>query len=417
MGDIYAAAHLTIVAAMGNNPSHGLSGVSTNSRSVRSEGLDTLYVTVLPSSDDLTQITHSPWSTRGWTLQESVLSRRRLILTGRQAIFICNTQTCFEAGADSETVWDPFCEVGWLPLRDPSSRKSPLETATTYLVEYSKRVLSYDVDALNAIVGALNTLRKHSIYHVWGVPFGQIGDAGLEASKTTKCTGTLACDVHHGWGFPLSWGHKKAAKRRPGFPSWSPIGWVGEISMERQYQDQLLIVQPCGVKMTGLNEGQTLFSFLPSYDGLPTEISQQLQVHGETYEPLLANADGIALPFDHQFYYRFSVSWSISLALNPPRSVKALLIPGSSLHDLDDWMILLRRCEGGETKGYERIGIARSSTITKNFFINLWLDVDLQPLSYASAASRRLKASLERSYPNPEKWWRQHFTPEVVTII
>ncbi|KAF3042483.1 hypothetical protein E8E11_001118 [Didymella keratinophila] len=116
MGNIYAMADLTIIAVIGSDPTHGLPGFR-GSRSVKSARLGSSYISILPASDDLTQVVHSPWTMRAWTLQESVLSRRRLILTGRQAIFLCNTQFTFEAeDDDSENRYEAsaFWDVGFL---------------------------------------------------------------------------------------------------------------------------------------------------------------------------------------------------------------------------------------------------------------------------------------------------------------
>ena len=168
MGNIYATADLTIIAAIGSDPTHGLPGFR-GSRFVKSARLGSSYISVLPASDDLTQVVHSPWTMRAWTLQEGVLSRRRLILTGRQAIFLCNTQFTFEVeDDDSENGYEAsaFRGVGWLPPRASDPQKAALDIAQSYLVEYSKRTLSYDADALDAVVGALNTLMRERVYHI-----------------------------------------------------------------------------------------------------------------------------------------------------------------------------------------------------------------------------------------------------------
>lgn len=38
------------------------------------------------------------------------------------------------------------------------------------LMIYSQRQMSYDSDALNAILGTLVTFTRHAIHHIWGVP-------------------------------------------------------------------------------------------------------------------------------------------------------------------------------------------------------------------------------------------------------
>jgi len=98
-----------------------------------------------------------------------------------------------------------------------------------YLVAYSKRSLSYDADSLNAILEALNTLRKSSVYHIWGLPPTINMSLNFRAPVPAESHTRLFCDMGYGLGLPLSWCHRKAAGRRRGFPSWSLLGWEGAI--------------------------------------------------------------------------------------------------------------------------------------------------------------------------------------------
>jgi len=101
MGEIYTAAVLTIVAAISDSPRHGLPHISGDGPRFVEEPIWQWWVSVLqPTLDlgrDLNQIIHSPWATRAWTFQEAIFSCRRLIMTERQAIFICNEGTHFES--------------------------------------------------------------------------------------------------------------------------------------------------------------------------------------------------------------------------------------------------------------------------------------------------------------------------------
>lgn len=83
--------------------------------------------------------------------------------------------------------------------------------------EYTKRALSYDSDALNAIVGALKSPERlpTSAYHIWGVPLRLEDDVDDE----------IEC-------LALHWHHNRPATRRSSFPSWSPLGWQGPVSFE-----------------------------------------------------------------------------------------------------------------------------------------------------------------------------------------
>lgn len=88
MGLIYGQAEVTIIAAAGRNPEHGLPGVTT----ARAE--NTLFEfeqhrlrPLWQSSESL--VSQSAWMTRAWTYQEFILSRRRLFFTGQHVFLEC----------------------------------------------------------------------------------------------------------------------------------------------------------------------------------------------------------------------------------------------------------------------------------------------------------------------------------------
>ncbi|KAF2029276.1 HET-domain-containing protein, partial [Setomelanomma holmii] len=90
MGAIYAAAQVTIVAASGDGPQHGLPGVrqprdvsTPYGEVVRSVAL------VLTSVAAGYSVFDSPWASRAWTIQEGYLSRRRLFFTDRTMLYVC----------------------------------------------------------------------------------------------------------------------------------------------------------------------------------------------------------------------------------------------------------------------------------------------------------------------------------------
>lgn len=116
MGQIYGFAHLTVVVASGSNVHSGLPGLRLGTRSLNQE-----EVVVLPSTstdaagnsipglslmttlDPLSNpnehyMERMPWNSRGWTMQERVLSRRVLVFMPEQVYWICRETTyCEEA--------------------------------------------------------------------------------------------------------------------------------------------------------------------------------------------------------------------------------------------------------------------------------------------------------------------------------
>jgi len=81
---VYSKAQATIIAAASNDPAIGLSGVESKLRSpsVTIKIGEELYAYVPP--DPGREILQSSWNSRGWTHQETILSRRR--------IFFCSNQ-------------------------------------------------------------------------------------------------------------------------------------------------------------------------------------------------------------------------------------------------------------------------------------------------------------------------------------
>jgi hypothetical protein len=96
MDEIYAKAQLTIIAAAGNDPSYGLPGVGSRSRSSERHvciGKTKLVQLMRPGSD----FPKSSWWKRAWTYQEGVLSQRKLVFTDHQVYYVCNRLSTAES--------------------------------------------------------------------------------------------------------------------------------------------------------------------------------------------------------------------------------------------------------------------------------------------------------------------------------
>jgi hypothetical protein len=224
MGFIYAAAQLTIVAASGKDSSAGLPGVTQARPAARIQELGPLML-IPHLTSGLAEIQRSVWATRAWTFQEGFLSRRRLFFTDKQAVYIYTTSIHFDnehgvvPDSDARTR-RPGPLMSLLPS-DQNHRVVPwdeyvLQPAMALIEEYSKRSLSYDSDALNAIVGALNTLTSllHPIYHILGVPFIERKHDGFASDERGYLIREPSIQV------AMFWYHKQPSRRRPGFPSW-----------------------------------------------------------------------------------------------------------------------------------------------------------------------------------------------------
>ncbi|KAK3378967.1 heterokaryon incompatibility protein-domain-containing protein [Lasiosphaeria ovina] len=87
---VYANAELTLVAAAGTGPQFGLPGCNGTPRHSQSmaQVRGRLLVSTFPDPSFL--LSQSTWATRGWTYQEGILSKRRLVFTEKQVLFDCN---------------------------------------------------------------------------------------------------------------------------------------------------------------------------------------------------------------------------------------------------------------------------------------------------------------------------------------
>ncbi|OTB00637.1 hypothetical protein M426DRAFT_15230 [Hypoxylon sp. CI-4A] len=276
MDSVYQDAVLTIITAAGTDETFGLPGVSKArlGRQVFSKADDFTFMSTLPSPCDT--ITKSYWATRGWTYQEAILSRRRLVFTDDQLYFECNAMGC------SESYQIPFNEYHEEPRVDldgfiqpalfafqlpqlslqPDEKVENLSNFLNYLrcaEQYSKRTLSFDSDSLNAFGGIIRqfeSIPTLPVRHIWGSPLFHPDDDILRADLTemkfhdspvTPFSKAPLSNYSNPTGKPsssskidflaymmlgLAWRHSHSQtppRRRNDFPSWSWAGWEGAV--------------------------------------------------------------------------------------------------------------------------------------------------------------------------------------------
>ncbi|KAI6084285.1 heterokaryon incompatibility protein-domain-containing protein [Hypoxylon rubiginosum] len=222
MGRIYSNAFLTIIAAAGADAQYGLPGVGECHRVEQLEIKvdDYKLIQIFPMGSS--SIKGTKWASRGWTYQEGYLSRRRLIFTDQQVIYLCTGLFAPESVAQPLRT-DMLDADGNPPFLDLIPHASTFTGSNSYtpdyrprfllnqISEYTRRELSYETDSLDAFKGVLasyETNKKIPINHLWGIPVQGESKSSLS----------------------LLWYHKNVATRRPGFPSWSWAGWAGEVS-------------------------------------------------------------------------------------------------------------------------------------------------------------------------------------------
>lgn len=215
MDKVYSNSTFTIVACAGKDPRHGLPGVTKPRHprpSVFVEG--TGYVQRIPEVRDIKK---SVWAKRGWTYQESSLSRARLYFTDHQVYY--------------ESSGSPECE--WLSLAggliqpvmtvDPWNYAQPnwlTEPEDIYecISEFSRRTLKVPQDKLNAFLSILSVYeRVMSVGHLYGLPF---------MSRWTRL-GKLKWQPLPTLSRSLMFTTVSWSVRCEELPSWSWVGWSG----------------------------------------------------------------------------------------------------------------------------------------------------------------------------------------------
>ena len=203
MDRIYGCAKLTIVAGAGSDAWAGLPrvGPRIKPRPIQQK-LSTIkglpLVTTLESYHGWCM--GSTWDSRGWTLQEKVLSKRLLIFGSEQVYFQCKTSQWYE-----DTICENFDEnvVSETTALDNYVGGTPFTHYEGILMHMAHRNFGFSDDILNAFRGLENHLRQtlSTKFH-WGLPVSMF-DAALV--------------WYHPYHYP--------ARRRTNFPSWSWAGW------------------------------------------------------------------------------------------------------------------------------------------------------------------------------------------------
>lgn len=237
MGAIYENAELTIIAAAGADETHGLPGAgkrpATPQNIARFGGMSVIPMMKHPHSS----IRSSRWASRGWTFQEAVLSRRRLVFTGDHLYFECNSMNRFQSvyNLELEDDYEPStgddlgsvggARAGLFGKPDPSAFDPPgvFQQYLRAIEDYSPRELSYDADSLNAFQGIIQwySKLKHPFNAIWGMPYPVHRRRSLCFCFALAWSHTQSC-----------WENARRPRRRPEFPSWTWAGWAGAVQIQ-----------------------------------------------------------------------------------------------------------------------------------------------------------------------------------------
>jgi hypothetical protein len=236
MDSIYQNAELTIIAAAGDDPNYGLPGVGERKRKPQHLTTCTKIGEHFLISTDATprgSISGTRWITRGWTYQEGLLSRRRLVFVEKQIIFECYGMYCCESldfpledlhRTDMQGFKSVFCgnhlkQVGMFPRGVGTTSREIVER----IEEYSKRHMGDPTDILKGMLGIFNAFERSrlAIYHCSGIPI--LPSMPEKAKPIERWTPAM------GFFTGLFWNMSTRSERRAGFPSWSWTGWHGAV--------------------------------------------------------------------------------------------------------------------------------------------------------------------------------------------
>ncbi|KAK6433463.1 hypothetical protein LTR95_010361 [Oleoguttula sp. CCFEE 5521] len=224
MGTIYDGADATIIAAdSADGRRDGLTGVSRSRKGLTThliDGLEYAIAPLLPSR----AIEKSAWHNRAWTYQESVLSRRRVVVLEDQIYFECVEESRSDAlhGVLVSFVTRRLPPAPYAYVFEAMKKEdSFVSHVYNHLRVYTKRNMTHARDALNAIQGVLDRiqimyLENGALNFFYGLPI-QMTDKTKDHVKIKSIESTIL--------EALSWSRKNSAERRIEFPSWTLAGW------------------------------------------------------------------------------------------------------------------------------------------------------------------------------------------------
>ncbi|OAL55136.1 HET-domain-containing protein [Pyrenochaeta sp. DS3sAY3a] len=219
MASIYANATFTIVAADGSDANFGIRGIGSGTlpRSASCDVVRFQSQDILVSSDRVWSPEGSPWADRGWTYQEGLFSRRVLLFNGlvtwrcQQALW---QEHLYHPSEDGNCAELPPIFRSTVPLCVKIPMWPDLYTWQILTEEFNTRKLTYERDVVDAFLGVTSAIKHRFPGGIfWGIP-EMFFDHGLL------------------W-VPRGITRRRGAEDNTGntskYPSWSWIGWEGDI--------------------------------------------------------------------------------------------------------------------------------------------------------------------------------------------
>lgn len=197
MDNIYSNAELVIIAAAGSDANAGLPGMpSTRRRNwQRVESINgTRLVTAQPPMRQV--LDRSIWSSRGWTFQEAILSRRSPVFTENLLYWNCTADTWREdIKSESSVAGLMSTKVNSLWGRDQLLRLCRTANYCELVETFSQRQFKEEGDVIWAFIGILK-LQATRFSFIWAHPLERL-DATLLWSEASSCIGVHPRHVRH----------------------------------------------------------------------------------------------------------------------------------------------------------------------------------------------------------------------------
>jgi hypothetical protein len=255
-----------------------------------------------PSFRKLNSGTALVWNSRGWTLQEKVLSKRLLLFTDFQMYFRCANSVCAEDiametailstsikrrsnpfqwgfNADTPGIWQRIGDLltfETLKLTDQGWDLTFLPNYVALVAEFSQRTFSFKQDTLQAISGVLKTLDSSDLGHLafpGGLPQAWLAEALLWQPRDES---KYSIDHEARAGIPTwSWGAWSLSQGCV----WSEYAHPGGIA-RREPKTTIYIEEHGGYIRSYYKVGSRRVSSATEKITLSINVRQQLKISG-----------------------------------------------------------------------------------------------------------------------------------------
>ncbi|KAH7393597.1 heterokaryon incompatibility protein-domain-containing protein, partial [Cadophora sp. MPI-SDFR-AT-0126] len=221
MAAIYAGAYLTVVDAEGECADDGIDALDDES-SASSISDELQFLSPGQARNEIIQKSsmirakEDSWSTRGWTLQEQLFSRRKVIFQNSTVNWECHC-ACWQEGqglfgGDHQ---GPCSSVPHGSLINPSVVPDMYRYARL-ISRYNDRDLTFTADAINAFAGVLSDLSV-------------VFRGGFVSGLPVFCFDAVL--IWQPWG-PMEKRFNDSSADPNDLPSWSWVGWQCELHSE-----------------------------------------------------------------------------------------------------------------------------------------------------------------------------------------